>query len=183
MPMACAPTRRRGRARPDDAGGGPREILVAETLGTGGGGPRISRTGSFRWFPLVKDGRRQRCRNIGRIGIGGGSALSATLLTAWRLKRAVLAWRATLPKWQSGNNQAPEAGVRGCDPPRLERRLRHGHNTNERRETTRGKMAAPPSLPSCGPEEKAANSWVRGSRSISFSEQRAPGLAAVRIDG
>jgi len=32
-----------------------------------------------------------------------------------------------------------------------------------------------------GPEEKAANSWVRGSRSISVSEQRAPGLAAVRI--
>src|SRR6266852_6942644 len=41
-----------------------------------------------------------------------------------------------------------------------------------------------PALPSCGlylPEEKAANSWVGGSRSISVSKQRAPGLAAVRI--
>jgi len=50
---------------------------------------------------------------------------------------------------KSGNNQAPEPGVRGCDPPELEMPLQHGHNRNERRETTRGKMAAPPGLPSC----------------------------------
>jgi hypothetical protein len=65
--MACAPTRRRGRARPDDASGGPREILVAETLVTGGGVPRST----FRRFPLVGYSRRQRRKNIGRIGIGG----------------------------------------------------------------------------------------------------------------
>src|SRR5216684_1544747 len=68
MPMACAPTRRRGRARPDDASGGPRETLVAKTLVTGGGVPK----GTFRRFPLVRDSRRQRRKNIGRIGVGGG---------------------------------------------------------------------------------------------------------------
>ncbi len=144
--MACAPTSRRGRARPDDASGGAREILVAETLVTGSGVPRRT----FRRFPLVGDSRRQRCKNIDRIGIGGGFRTFRYPLRAWRLKRAVLAWRAMLAKWQSRNNQAPEPGVRGCDPPQLERRLRHGHNRNERRETTRGKMAAPPTLPSCG---------------------------------
>jgi hypothetical protein len=115
------------------------------------------------------------------------SALSATLLTAWRLKRAVLAWRAMLPKWQSGNNQAPEAGVRGRDPPGLEVPLQLGHNRYERRETTRGKMAAPTGsgqAPSTGSGQAAwgPDSRVRRSPSISVSEQRAPGLAAVRID-
>ncbi len=87
-------------------------------------------------------------------------------------------------QWRSGNNQAPEPGVRRCDPPVLEMPCQHGHNGNERHETECRKMAAPPALPSCGlylPEEKAANSWVGGSRSISVSKQRAPGLAAVRI--
>src|SRR6266851_9389486 len=67
-----------------------------------------------------------------------------------------------LPQWRSGNNQAPEAG--GCDPPVLERRLRHGHNRNERPETTRGKMAAPPTRRLCG--ALAAHSRVWGSPSI-----------------
>ena len=77
MPMACAPTRRRGRAsccarsRPADAGGGARETLVAETLVTGGRAARVS-WGTFRRFPLVADSRGQPRRNIGRIGIGGG---------------------------------------------------------------------------------------------------------------
>ena len=48
------------------------------------------------------------------------------------------------------NNQAPEAGVRRRDPPRLEAPRRHGHNRNERPETTPGKMAALPALLSCG---------------------------------
>jgi hypothetical protein len=87
--------------------------------------------------------------------------------------------KSTRPTRQSGNNQAPEPGW-GCDPPELERRLGHGHNRNERRETTRGKMAAPPTRRLCG--ALAAYSRVRGSRSISISEQRAPGLAAARID-
>ncbi len=82
-----------------------------------------------------------------------------------------------LRQWRSGNNQAPEAGVRGRDPPGLERRLRHGHNRYERRETARGKMAAPPTRRLCG--ALAAHSRLRGSPSISVSEQRAPGLAAV----
>ena len=85
-----------------------------------------------------------------------------------------------LPPWLSGNNQAPEPGVRRRDPPVLESRLRHGHNRKERPETARGKMAAPPTRRLCG--TLAANSQARGSRSISISEQRAPGLAAVRID-
>src|SRR5436190_17647235 len=85
-----------------------------------------------------------------------------------------------------GNNQAPEPGVRAFGPPVLQGRA------------TRGKMAAEPALPSRGAPAKdgpsdrcryrprlcaafAASSWIGGSRSIQFSEQRAPGLAAVRI--
>jgi hypothetical protein len=86
-----------------------------------------------------------------------------------------------LRQWRSGNNQAPEPGVRRYDPPVLEMPCQYGHNRNERYETECRKMAAPPAQAACGPEEKAANSGVRGSRSISSSEQRAPGLAAVRI--
>src|SRR5258708_30191332 len=81
MQMACAPSRRRGRASccgpstPDGADGGAREILVAETLVTGGAATNVSRprpSGEFPHFPLVEDSRRQRSGNIGRIGIGGG---------------------------------------------------------------------------------------------------------------
>jgi len=81
---------------------------------------------------------------------------------------------ALLREGRWGNNQAPEAGVRACDPPVLEMPPEHGHNRSDRRETAGGKMAAPLAEP--------ANSWVRGSRSLSFSEQRTPGLAAVRMD-
>jgi hypothetical protein len=76
----------------------------------------------------------------------GVFALSATVLTAWRLKRAVLAWRAMLPKWQSGNNQAPEAGVRPFAPPLLATPPRNDHNRHERQKVTRRKMAALPAL-------------------------------------
>src|SRR6266446_8413698 len=48
------------------------------------------------------------------------------------------------------NNQAPEPGGRRRDPPRLEAPRRHGHNRNERPDTTPGKMAALPALLSCG---------------------------------
>ncbi len=58
-------------------------------------------------------------------------------------------YRVGRPRWfmsvlrqrQSGNNQAPEPGVRGCDPPELEVTRRHGHNRSERIETALGKMA------------------------------------------
>src|SRR6266576_2729030 len=54
--------------------------------------------------------------------------------------------------WRRGcwNNQAPETGVRRSDPLRLEAPRRHGHNRNERPETTPGKMAALPALLPCG---------------------------------
>jgi hypothetical protein len=67
-------------------------------------------------------------------------------LTAWRLKRAVLAWRAMLPKWQSGNNQAPEPGVRPFAPPLLATPPRNDHNRHERKKVTRRKMATLPAL-------------------------------------
>jgi len=81
---------------------------------------------------------------------------------------------AMLREGRWGNNQAPEAGVGACDPPVLEMPPEHDHNRSERRETARGKMAAPLAAP--------ANSWGRESRSLSFSERRTPGLAAVRMD-
>src|SRR5258708_154912 len=54
------------------------------------------------------------------------------------------------PRRGDWNNQAPEAGVRRRDPPRLVAPRRRGHNIRYRPETTPRKIAALPALLSCG---------------------------------
>src|SRR5205807_10322590 len=88
------------------------------------------------------------------------------------------------------NNQAPETGVRRCDPPGLAAPSRQGHNRSERNQATPRKMAALPAVMPWATSRdrprrlrgaRAANFRVRGSRSISFSAQRA-GIGGIRIN-
>src|SRR5882724_8400636 len=65
------------------------------------------------------------------------------------------------------NNQAPERGVRLCDPPALATPRRHGHNRSERNQATPRKMAALPAAMPCATSRDRPR-WLRGAPAANF---------------